>query len=222
MLPLIAAVAALTLYSPAVAQGTSDNGTLPIVDLGYELHQATLYNSTGGFYNFSNIRYAAPPTGENRFAAPQPPAVNRSVVQQGLPDRICAQSEPAWLLIAEQFIPEYLEGQTVFNSSSFNTSSGTSGGLPAQDPRTTEDCLFLDVVVPEAIYNNAGQGYGAPVLVWIYGEHTDEFEPWLETSADPHTCRRRLYRRFEIGLWKPRWTHCPKREQRPRRRDCEL
>ena len=37
------------------------------------------------------------------------------------------------------------------------------------DPRTTEDCLFLDVDVPKNIYDNAGNGKGAPVLVWIYG-----------------------------------------------------
>lgn len=37
------------------------------------------------------------------------------------------------------------------------------------DPRTTEDCLFLDVVVPKRIFDNAGQGSGAPVLVWFYG-----------------------------------------------------
>lgn len=37
------------------------------------------------------------------------------------------------------------------------------------DPRTTEDCLFLDVVVPKAIYEAAGTGAGAPVMVWIYG-----------------------------------------------------
>ncbi len=72
------------------------------------------------------------------------------------------------LLTRDRFIPEYLTGQTVFNESSFNTSSG-SGGLPPVDPRTTEDCLFLDVVVPKTIFNNAGQGSGAPVLVWIYG-----------------------------------------------------
>jgi hypothetical protein len=29
--------------------------------------------------------------------------------------------------------------------------------------------LFLDVVVPEKILKSAGSGYGAPVLVWIYG-----------------------------------------------------
>jgi carboxylesterase type B len=37
-------------------------------------------------------------------------------------------------------------------------------------PLESEDCLFLDVFVPEKIYDRANSsGYGAPVLVWIYG-----------------------------------------------------
>ncbi len=48
-----------------------------------------------------------------------------------------------------------------------------TGMLPPQDPRTTEDCLFLDVVVPETIFKGASKTAndtsGAPVLVWIYG-----------------------------------------------------
>ena len=74
--------------SPSTYAAASSASSLPIVDLGYELQQATLYNSTGQFYNFSNIRYAAPPTGNLRFRAPQPPARNRSTVQKGSPDRI--------------------------------------------------------------------------------------------------------------------------------------
>lgn len=27
----------------------------------------------------------------------------------------------------------------------------------------------MDVVVPQSIYESAGTGFGAPVLVWIYG-----------------------------------------------------
>ena len=45
--------------------------------------------------------------------------------------------------------------------------------LPPQDPRTTEDCLFLDVVVPQSNFekacNTTNNTSGAPVLVWIYG-----------------------------------------------------
>lgn len=42
------------------------------------------------------------------------------------------------------------------------------------DPRTTEDCLVLDVIVPEAVLNKKkSHGKKAPVLVWIYVSHFD-------------------------------------------------
>ena len=65
-----------------------------------------------------------------------------------------------------RFITAYSLGQTEFNESSFDTDTGPA---PPLDPRTTEDCLFLDVVVPQNIFDNRGNGDGAPVLVWIYG-----------------------------------------------------
>ncbi|KAF2214415.1 hypothetical protein CERZMDRAFT_110727 [Cercospora zeae-maydis SCOH1-5] len=143
---------------------------LPVVDLGYVVQRATVFNDTGNYYNFSNIRYAQPPVGDLRFRAPLPPLQNRSVIETGETDRICPQSNPAWLLTAEIFIPAYLEGKRNFTPADFNTSSGSSS-LPAQDPRTTEDCLFLDVQVPKDIFDSADKkdSKGAPVLVWIYG-----------------------------------------------------
>ncbi len=93
---LIPAVAAAAQY------GGGSSGKLPVVDLGYERQRATLVNETGGYYNFSNIRYAAPPTGNLRFRAPEAPARNRGQVQTGTQGRICAQADPAWILIAEQ------------------------------------------------------------------------------------------------------------------------
>lgn len=47
--------------------------------------------------------------------------------------------------------------------------SETEGNYSNPDPRISEDCLFLDVFVPEQILASAEQGYGAPVLVWFYG-----------------------------------------------------
>jgi carboxylesterase type B len=37
--------------------------------------------------------------------------------------------------------------------------------LPAEDiqPGASEDCLFLDLMVPKPIFDNAGRGPGAPV-----------------------------------------------------------
>jgi len=169
------AIFAGLLASTAAAQSgygssNSSSSSLPIVDLGYQLHQASLYNASGQYLNFSNVRYAAPPVGALRWQPPQPPAVNRSVIQTGTAN-ICPQANPAWGLIADEFLPLYLSGnQTVFNTSSFpSTSSNSSSSFPVQDPRSTEDCLSLDVVVPEKIFNARGSGYGAPVLVWIYG-----------------------------------------------------
>ncbi|EON65216.1 hypothetical protein W97_04453 [Coniosporium apollinis CBS 100218] len=158
-------LASVSLLGLATAQ---QNDSLPTVDLGYELHQAAYYNDTGRFYNFSNIRFAAPPLGNLRFAAPQPPAVNRSEVQTGSVGRICPQAAGAWSSIAAQFVPAYLAG-IPFNGTSSSSNSSGSTSLPPQDPRTSEDCLFLDVVVPEEVLGNAGHGFGAPVLVWIYG-----------------------------------------------------
>ncbi|KAL8702647.1 MAG: hypothetical protein Q9201_004172 [Fulgogasparrea decipioides] len=125
-------------------------------------------------YNFSNIRYAEPPVGDLRFRAPVPPReINRSI-DQGLVGRICPQATPAWQLIAQQFVPAYLAGKP-FNASAAEASiaaAAAASPLPL-DPRTTEDCLFLDVVVPERVFsqasNSTSNDTGAPVLVWIHG-----------------------------------------------------
>lgn len=107
MMKWVALVAASTALffdgaSAAALQQRQSSSSLPVVDLGYERQQATSFNQTGDFYNFANIRYAAPPTGDLRFRAPQKPQRNRAEVQTGLTDRICAQSNPAWLGIASQ------------------------------------------------------------------------------------------------------------------------
>lgn len=169
---LVAATAALLPLASAapntIHSNSNSSTSLPIVDLGYELQQANAFQPVGNYYNFSNIRFAAPPTGENRFRAPVAPAINRTHVQVGSPRRLCAQANPSWETITAEYLPKYLgEGQTQFNASSFPTSNSTA--LPVQDSATTEDCLFLDVMVPKAIFDKRGRGHGAPVLVWIFG-----------------------------------------------------
>ena len=47
-----------------------------------------------------------------------------------------------------------------------STAPFTVSDIPPPDPRTSEDCLFLDVIVPESIFKKSSR---APVLVWIYG-----------------------------------------------------
>ncbi|PVH68955.1 hypothetical protein DL98DRAFT_189930, partial [Cadophora sp. DSE1049] len=70
---------------------------LPIVDLGYGLHRASMFDSELKVYNFSNIRYAAPPLAKLRFSPPQTPTSNYSSVNDGLDSRICPQATAGWL-----------------------------------------------------------------------------------------------------------------------------
>ncbi|KAJ5929927.1 hypothetical protein N7466_005420 [Penicillium verhagenii] len=139
---------------------------LPVVDLGYELHQAISFNSAQGLYNFSNIRYAAPPLGSLRFQAPRLPDLDRSQIQNGSVGRVCPQAKPIWF---NDILPEFL--LSLSEGTSFNQSTDISSYpyVPRQsDSRINEDCLFLDVTVPKKIFDR-GQKALAPVLVWIYG-----------------------------------------------------
>ncbi|KAH0558532.1 hypothetical protein GP486_004813 [Trichoglossum hirsutum] len=148
------------------AQGyTLNSSALPVVDLGYALYRASAFNSTGNYFNFTNIRYAAPPLGDLRFAAPAPPENNRSAgVQDGQYGPFCPQAaSPAWEDTARAFFNSLAKGQKSFTPPPLNLT------IPTPDPGESEDCLFLDVLTPKDIFQSAGKGPGAPVLVWIYG-----------------------------------------------------
>lgn len=126
-----------------------------------------------GTYNFSNIRFAAPPVGDLRFRAPVPPKQNRTEVQTGSAGRVCPQASPLW---QDDITPVFLA--SVQSGKPFNQSTNISSypyTPKTPDPRTTEDCLFLDVVAPKKIFDRAQNKTSgvkpslAPVLVWIYG-----------------------------------------------------
>lgn len=150
------------LFAAAAAHCGCENDTessAPVVDLGYAIYQAqvstvsdpfscsTMYlirlqsYQSNSYYNFSNIRYAAPPVGKLRFNAPALPLENRTAgVQDGLYGNICPQAIPSWILGARALNP------------------GASN--------ENEDCLFLDVVVPKSVYDSKTS---APVVLWIHG-----------------------------------------------------
>lgn len=107
--------------------------------------------------------------GELRFAAPVAVSGHSDAVNNGSVGRICAQANPAWVAIASQFIPAYLTGQPFNVSAAEAALANYSGPAPAPDPRTTEDCLFLDVYSPKKVFDAGGENGGAPVMVWIYG-----------------------------------------------------
>ncbi|KAM0794085.1 Alpha/Beta hydrolase protein [Usnea florida] len=156
MYPLCPLFLTVLLWASALAHR---NTTPPIVDLGYTLHQATTTENDVSYLNFSNIRYAAPPTGDLRFAAPVRPSMNRTV-QDGQMTSICPQAQPGWITTAQEFTT----GEPITTYRNY-----TVNDIPPVDPRTSEDCLFLNVLVSSAVYERRKNSTGAAVLVWIHG-----------------------------------------------------
>ena len=156
---------------------SAPGSSLPIVDLGYERHQAAALNASTGIYNFTNIRFAQPPVGNLRWKPPVAPTGRNAQVQNGGDLQIwCPQAAPAWGLIAQNFSVAWVEGKG--NDFNFNASyaallamatANPAALSAAPDPRQKEDCLFLNVFAPKAGFNSTlpatGKG-GAAVLVW--------------------------------------------------------
>ena len=107
--------------------------------------------------------------GELRFAAPVAVSGHSDVLNNGSVGRVCAQADPAWTAITAKFAPAYLTGQPFNVSAAEAALANYSGPVPAPDPRTTEDCLFLDVYSPKEVFDKRADHHGAPVMVWIYG-----------------------------------------------------
>ncbi|KAL6250518.1 hypothetical protein RBB50_002820 [Rhinocladiella similis] len=180
----LSSVLGFTLLSAILtsAQNFTATKTLPKVDLGYEIHQAISFNETGQLYNFTNIRFAQPPVGSLRFAAPLPPTGRNPVVQDGNVGRVCPSAIPNWSPIANVLEADIIGGNlSTFDYDALNEQVQeywSQHPPPAQtDGRATEDCLFLDVIVPKAIFDRS-QGHprrrwqtggGAPVVIWVYG-----------------------------------------------------
>jgi hypothetical protein len=121
--------------------------SLPKVNLGYEIHQATFNVSlpallalrvtdatqaSGQYYNFSNIRYGAAPLGDLRFAAPKKPTAKKPVFSDGGPKAItCIQAIPAWT--------EYSLAWVTNGTAAFNISAGYQQPNITQPPPPDPD-----------------------------------------------------------------------------------
>jgi cholinesterase len=131
--------------------------------------------STGNYYNFSNIRYAEPPLGRLRFAAPQSPKGRSHSVDTGSVARICPQAYPSAAFSNQIYTTFYsVTGKTSLEDFQNATQRFDYPRNTPQDPRTTEDCLFLDVMVPKKVFDkrsltSKGATSGAAVMVWIHG-----------------------------------------------------
>lgn len=109
-------------------------------------------------YVFKNIRFAAPPLGALRFAKPAPPA-NVSGVQTGDGAGTCYQSLPAALL-GTMTGSDAVSGMIQGLLGNVDMGKMMGGGV------SSEDCLFLDVIVPGKALRGEVK---LPVLNWIYG-----------------------------------------------------
>ncbi|KAF9268298.1 alpha beta-hydrolase [Marasmius fiardii PR-910] len=118
--------------------GRQTSPSAPIIDLGYAQYQGVV---DGNVTNFLGIRYAAAPTGENRWRAPQTPQNTTSGVQP-------ADTNPLGC---------------------FGAPTGAAPTNPNSEKRQTEqqteDCLFLNVAFP----GSTVPSNGLPTVVFIHG-----------------------------------------------------
>lgn len=138
-------LAAWTLLIVSVfAQRSTNSSSGPIVNLGYAQYKGnTTLRSNFSTDVYYGIRFAQPPVGQLRWQPPQNIEAHNNynpseVIDAQTPSPSCVQGVPAWQLAANE-----------------------SGQVNATGQ---EDCLFLDVYVPEKPTLAA-----LPVLVNIHG-----------------------------------------------------
>jgi carboxylesterase type B len=138
-------LAAWTLLIVSVfAQGSTNSSSGPIVNLGYAQYKGnTTLRSNFSTDVYYGIRFAQPPVGQLRWQPPQNIEAHNDynpseVIDAQTPSPSCVQGVPAWQLASNESGQANATGQ--------------------------EDCLFLDVYVPEKPTSAA-----LPVLVNIHG-----------------------------------------------------
>lgn len=137
---LFALLPAIPLTS---ASPCSSADPFPPVNLGYGVHVPTYINETSSgvkYANYNNIRFAQPPLGALRFRRPKTPPSKQLGIQNGA-------AEP-------------------FSSSCVSAVPGIFPdlGTPSRS-WGQEDCLFLNVRVPEGVK----AGDNVPVVHWVHG-----------------------------------------------------
>jgi carboxylesterase type B len=139
---LVSNIKVLLLSARGLTLASKNGWILPLFHLPYATYRASHYDIIDDVYTFSNIRYAAPPTGVNRFRAPQRPK-KQIGIQDGSEGHACYQSNPSQFLIAKPI----------------------SNGITQ-----SEDCLFLDISVPGWIVRGQNEkDTRIAVVHWIFG-----------------------------------------------------
>jgi hypothetical protein len=120
-------------------------GIDPVVDVGYTKYRGVTHDA--GVIKWLGIRYAAPPLGHLRFAAPQDP-LKEPRVQRA--DKVGLS-------------PPSVHRRVLVDSVLKHGNKCWSYGRSPHEPGVDEDCLFLDVYVPANITTDAK----LPVLFYI-------------------------------------------------------
>ncbi|KAL9051000.1 MAG: hypothetical protein Q9162_006295 [Coniocarpon cinnabarinum] len=147
-----------------------------VVDLPYQSFQGFVVNNS--LVTFKNVRYAAAPVGDLRFKAPISPSINSKAKPIKVSDVICPQGYAQWF-----------QGPT-------NKTFGPEDILLV-DPRTSEDCLVLDMLMTESVWKSR-TSESAPVLVWIHGGGFAA--GWKDMSGAGHGLVTRSLQYSEHGL----------------------
>ncbi|KAF9531408.1 alpha beta-hydrolase [Crepidotus variabilis] len=142
---------ALSLICLSIAAKPADGTAIsasPPVNLGYATYQGASYFdpfTTRTNTQFLGVRYAAPPIGSLRFAAPQKPGTVADIQMADQQPNLCYQANNG-----QQAQSPYRQG---------------AHRRQSEDLGTSEDCLFLNVFVPGKV----GDSKNLPVVAWIHG-----------------------------------------------------
>lgn len=117
---------------------TTTTGDLPTVTLDYSTIQAVGGNTTVGYYKYQNIRFAAVPTGDLRWAAPEWPPVETEVNTGSLADADVDCSSAEDCLYMDIWAPADAVGRDL-PVVVWTYGGGFTGGSKAQD---TPEGLF--------------------------------------------------------------------------------
>ena len=84
---------------------------------------------------------------------------------------ICYQSTPNWFASGPGVIPQLLGGKinSIYVNASEHAAPLSRAQVPLPIPHESENCLFLNVHVPEKSFFDKKNSDVAAVIVWIHG-----------------------------------------------------
>ena len=153
MVKLLSSLLAVAVAVSAASSKTTAAEATPTVTLDYSTIVPVYGNSSLGYYKFQNVRFAAPPTGSLRFAAPAWPAKENTtnVGNYADPNVACNTAEDCL------FCDIYAPAAAFTSNKKFPVAQWYWGGGYAFGSKTTN--------TPEGLYN-VSKGF-----VWISCNH---------------------------------------------------